>query len=253
MVNFGNVRSKLNKAYSQDLIGNTNKYKKLYEEFLKTIKSSPALMLEYTIYENLKKHNLEYNESLRFIEANVSALSKIDKNELLKENKKIQKFDLKEITLSEDKIKLNENIENVINESVFKKITNVNKLHESVNFLIESLTKKEEAQLKKTDKNFKVSHIFSMAKKKLEEKFSNLEKDEMEIISTFIKGDEKNKKVVFENYKKQTKNFLLNEKDNISSEVLTETFDFIDTLEYTPDTAVNDFSKLFEIKNLNSK
>ena len=126
MVNFGNVRSKLNKAYSQDLIDNTNKYKKLYEEFLKTIKSSPALMLEYTIYENLKKHNLEYNESLRFIEANVSALSKIDKNVLLKENKKIQKFDLKEITLSEDKIQLNENIENVINESVFKKITNVN-------------------------------------------------------------------------------------------------------------------------------
>jgi hypothetical protein len=27
MVNFGNVKSKLNKAYSQDLIDNTNKYK----------------------------------------------------------------------------------------------------------------------------------------------------------------------------------------------------------------------------------
>jgi hypothetical protein len=253
MVNFGNVKSKLNKAYSQDLIGNTNKYKKLYEEFLKTIKSSPALMLEYTIYENLKKHNLEYNESLRFIEANVSALSKIDKNVLLKENKKIQKFDLKEITLSEDKIQLNENIENVINESVFKKITNVNKLHESVNFLIESLTKKEETQLKKTDKNFKVSHIFAMAKKKLEEKFSNMQEDELEVISTFIKGDDKKKKIVFENYKKQTKNFLLNEKDSISSEVLTETFDFIDSLEYSDESAVKDLSKLFEIKNLNQK
>ena len=44
MVNFGNVKSKLNKAYSQDLIENTSKYKKLYEEFLKTIKSSPVLM-----------------------------------------------------------------------------------------------------------------------------------------------------------------------------------------------------------------
>ena len=253
MVNFGNVKSKLNKAYSQDLIGNTNKYKKLYEEFLKTIKSSPILMLEYTIYENLKKHNLDYNESLRFIEANVSALSKIDKNVLLKENKKIQRFDLKEITLSEDKIQLNENIENVINESVFKKITNVNKLHESVNFLIESLTKKEEAQLKKTDKNFKVTHIFNMAKKKLEERFSNMQQDEMEVISTFIKGDEKKKKSVFENYKKTTKNFLLNEKDSISSEVLTETFDFIDSLEYNNESAVNDLSKLFEIKNLNQK
>jgi hypothetical protein len=253
MVNFGNVKSKLNKAYSQDLIGNTNKYKKLYEEFLKTIKSSPALMLEYTIYENLKKHNLEYNESLRFIEANVSALSKIDRNILLKENKKIEKFDLKDVILSEDKIQLNQNIENVINESVFKKITNVNKLHESVNFLIESLTKKEEAQLKKTDKNFKVTHIFNMAKKKLEERFSNMQQDEMEVISTFIKGDEKKKKSVFENYKKTTKNFLLNEKDSISSEVLTETFDFIDSLEYNNESAVNDLSKLFEIKNLNQK
>jgi hypothetical protein len=252
MVNFGNVKSKLNKAYSQDLIENTSNYKKLYEEFLKTIKSSPVLMLEYTIYENLKKHNLEYNESLRFIEANVSALSKIDKNELLKENKKLEKFDLKEIELSEDKITLNKNIENVINESVLKKITNVNKLHESVNFLIESLTKKDEAKLEKTDKGFKVSHIFHLAKKKLEEKFSNLQPDEMEIISSFIKGDEKKKKTVFENYKKSTKNFLLNEKDNISSEVLTETFDFIDTLEYDSETAINNLSKLFEIKNLNS-
>jgi hypothetical protein len=252
MVNFGNVKSKLNKAYSQDLIENTSKYKKLYEEFLKTIKSSPVLMLEYTIYENLKKHNLDYNESLRFIEANISALSKIDKDVLLKENKKLKKFDLKEIELSEDKINLNKNIENVINESVFKKITNVNKLHESVNFLIESLTKKDETQLKKSDNNFKISHVFNLAKKKLEEKFSNLEQDEMEIISTFIKGDEKNKKVIFENYKKSTKNFLLKEKDNISSEVLTETFNFIDTLEYNSETAINNFSKLFEIKNLNS-
>jgi hypothetical protein len=108
---------------------------------------------------------LDYNESLRFIEANVSALSKIDKNILLKENKKIQKFDLKEIELSEDKLKLNKNIENVINESVFKKITNVNKLHESVNFLIESLTMKQDNQVKKTDNTFKVSHIFNLAKK----------------------------------------------------------------------------------------
>jgi hypothetical protein len=169
MVNFGNVKSKLNKAYSQDLIENTSKYKKLYEDFLKTIKSSPILMLEYTIYENLKKHNLDYNESLRFIEANISALSKIDKTELLKENKKLEKFNLKEIELSEDKIILNQNIENVINESVFKKITNVNKLHESVNFLIESLTKKDETKLEKSDKNFKVTHIFHLAKKKLEE------------------------------------------------------------------------------------
>ena len=252
MVNFGNVKSKLNKAYSQDLIENTSKYKKLYEEFLKTIKSSPVLMLEYTIYENLKKHNLDYNESLRFIEANISALSKIDKTTLLKENKKLEKFDLEEIDLSEDKIKLNQNIENVISESVYKKITNVNKLHESVNFLIESLTKKDETKLEKTDKGFKVSHIFHLAKKKLEEKFSNLQPDEMEIISTFIKGDEKKKKTVFENYKKSTKTFLLNEKDNISSEVLNETFDFIDTLEYDSETAINNLSKLFEIKNLNS-
>jgi hypothetical protein len=252
MVNFGNVKSKLNKAYSQDLIENTSKYKKLYEEFLKTIKSSPILMLEYTIYENLKKHNLDYNESLRFIEANISALSKIDKNKLLKENKKLERFDLKGIELSEDKIILNQNIENVINESVFKKITNVNKLHESVNFLIESLTKKDETKLEKTENGFKVSHIFHLAKKKLEEKFSNLQADEMEIISTFIKGDEKKKKTVFENYKKTTKNFLLNEKDSISSEVLTETFDFIDNLEYESGTAINNLSKLFEIKNLNS-
>jgi hypothetical protein len=252
MVNFGNVKSKLNKAYSQDLIENTNKYKKLYEEFLKTIKSSPILMLEYTIYENLKKHNLEYNESLRFIEANISALSKIDKTELLKENKKLEKFNLKGIELSDDKITLNQNIENVINESVYKKITNVNKLHESVNFLIESLTKKEDAKLEKTDSSFKVTHIFHLAKKKLEEKFSNLQSDEMEVISTFIKGDEKKKKTVFENYKKSTKNFLLNEKDNISSEVLTETFDFIDSLEYDSENAINTLSKLFEIKNLNS-
>lgn len=252
MVNFGNVKSKLNKAYSQDLIENTSKYKKLYEEFLKTIKSSPVLMLEYTIYENLKKHNLEYNESLRFIEANISALSKIDKTTLLKENKKLEKFDLEEIELSEDKLKLNQNIENVISESVYKKITNVNKLHESVNFLIESLTKKDETKLEKTENGFKVSHIFHLAKKKLEEKFSNLQPDEMEIISSFIKGDEKKKKTVFENYKKSTKTFLLNEKDNISSEVLNETFDFIDTLEYDSETAINNLSKLFEIKNLNS-
>jgi hypothetical protein len=252
MVNFGNVKSKLNKAYSQDLIDNTNKYTKMYESFLGTVKSSPILMLEYTIYENLKKNNLEYNESLRFIEANISALSKIDKDELLKENKKLEKFDLKEINLSEDKLTLNKNIENVINESVFKKVTNVNRLHESVNFLIESLTKKEEEKLVKTDKKFNVNNIFLLAKKKLQEKFSNMEDSELEVVSNFFMGNEEKKRTVFENYKKSTKNFLLKEKDSISSEVLSESFNFIDSLEYTNDTALNNLSKLFEIKNLNS-
>jgi hypothetical protein len=252
MVNFGNVKSKLNKAYSQDLIDNTNKYTKMYESFLGTVKSSPILMLEYTIYENLKKNNLEYNESLRFIEANISALSKIDKDELLKENKKLEKFDLKEINLSEDKLTLNKNIENVINESVFKKVTNVNRLHESVNFLIESLTKKEEQKLVKTDKKFNVNNIFLLAKKKLQEKFSNMEDSELEVVSNFFMGNEEKKRTVFENYKKSTKNFLLKEKDSISSEVLSESFNFIDSLEYTNDTALNNLSKLFEIKNLNS-
>jgi hypothetical protein len=252
MVNFGNVKSKLNKAYSQDLIDNTNKYSKIYESFLGTVKSSPILMLEYTIYENLKKNNLEYNESLRFIEANISALSKIDKDELLKENKKLEKFDLKEINLSEDKLTLNKNIENVINESVFKKVTNVNRLHESVNFLIESLTKKEEEKLVKTDKKFNVNNIFLLAKKKLQEKFSNMEDSELEVVSNFFMGNEEKKRTVFENYKKSTKNFLLKEKDSISSEVLSESFNFIDSLEYTNDTALNNLSKLFEIKNLNS-
>jgi hypothetical protein len=252
MVNFGNVKSKLNKAYSQDLIDNTNKYTKMYESFLGTVKSSPILMLEYTIYENLRKTNLEYNESLRFIEANISALSKIDKNELLKENKKLEKFDLKEINLSEDKVILNKNIENVINESVFKKVTNVNKLHESVNFLIESLTKKQEQKLVKTDKKFNVNNIFLLAKKKLQEKFSNMDDSELEVVSNFFMGNEDKKRTVFENYKKSTKNFLLKEKDSISSEVLSESFNFIDSLEYSNDTALNNLSKLFEIKNLNS-
>jgi hypothetical protein len=224
----------------------------MYESFLGTVKSSPILMLEYTIYENLKKNNLEYNESLRFIEANISALSKIDKDELLKENKKLEKFDLKEINLSEDKLTLNKNIENVINESVFKKVTNVNRLHESVNFLIESLTKKEEEKLVKTDKKFNVNNIFLLAKKKLQEKFSNMEDSELEVVSNFFMGNEEKKRTVFENYKKSTKNFLLKEKDSISSEVLSESFNFIDSLEYTNDTALNNLSKLFEIKNLNS-
>jgi hypothetical protein len=117
--------------------------------------------------------------------------------------------------------------------------------------LIESLTKKDETKLEKTENGFKVSHIFHLAKKKLEEKFSNLQPDEMEIISSFIKGDEKQKKTVFESYKKSTKTYLLNEKDNISSEVLNETFDFIDSLEYNSETAISNLSKLFEIKNLN--
>ena len=45
---------------------------------------------------------------------------------------------------------------------------------------------------------------------------------------------------------------FLNEKDNISSEVLNETFDFIDSLEYQSETAISNLSKLFEIKNLNT-
>jgi hypothetical protein len=255
MLNLGIIKAKINKAYSNDLINNTNNYKKLYESFLNTIKESPALMLTYITFENLKKNNLNYNESIRFIDENIKALSKIDKKILTEELNKLKKFNLDNISISDDELKINKSINTLIEESVIKDITNVNYLHESVNILIESLTKEVKNINDNIDETnvYNIDDIFNVAKIKLQEKFSKFGETELKILNSFIENNKENQKKLFENYKIETKKYLLQEKDNITSEVLSQTFEFIDKLNFNEKTIIDDFSKLFEIKNLKNE
>jgi hypothetical protein len=251
MINFGNIKSKIHIAYAKDLIEKTNKHIGLYESYLLTIKSSPILMIQYLIFENLSKNGLEYNESLRYIDENLNSLKKFTKKEIISENKKLQQFDLKDIKLNQNKININKNIQNLINESVFKKIPNINILHESTNYLVSSLNTQKESKNNVHSKNeYKLDDFIKIVKKKLDESFEEYNDDEVEFLYAYINENTEKVKDLFEGFKQKAKNILINNKENISSEIYDNSIKFIDSILYENSTVIDNLEKLLEFKKL---
>lgn len=250
MINFGNIKSKIHIAYAKDLVDKTNNFIDLYESYLNTIKSSPILMIQYLIFENLSKNDMEYSESLRYIDENMNSLKKYSKKEIINENKKLQKFDLKDIKLNQNKINLNKNIHNIINESVLKKIPNINILHESTNYLVTSLTTKKILKESIERNEYKLDDFINVVKRKLDESFESYDNDEIEFLYAYMNENNEKVRDLFEGFKQKAKNILNENKQNISADMFEKSINYIDGMLYEDKTVIDNLEKLLEFKNL---
>lgn len=250
MINFGNIKSKISQAYYSDVINESNWYGSLYKEYIKTIKSSPVLMLEYVIYQNLKKNNMGYDESLRYIDENILALSKIDAKKLNEENLKLEKFYLTDIKLDSDTEKLNNSIHSIITESILKtKSTNINKLHSSVNLIVENLTKKIVKDEQINTSSFDSSKIFNMTKKRLEESIQKMDDEKIELINLYIKKDFNELKNKFNLLKEHVCSCVKND-SKLSKDIKDKSIDIINEMNFDSETFVENINKLYQIKEI---
>ena len=84
--NFGEIKNIITEAFIKS-INSRNDIKKIFESFLKQVKSSDILKKEYIIFNNLSNKFIENKDSAyRYINENILLLSKYTNKQIIKEN-----------------------------------------------------------------------------------------------------------------------------------------------------------------------
>lgn len=286
MVNFGIVKTQVSQMLGEHYLNNQHETaESIYREYMRTVRNSPVLMLEYIVFKNLERKGVMRESAYKYIDDNVSLLKQFSKKDILAENQKLDKFH-QDIKLSwEDKL-LFENIQTLILESAGgNKAPNITRLHDSLSYVMESVMDEKETKGKKKGKmpfglysyinrkdkdddekeeeeeneggdeaggidesileGFELEDTFRVAIQHFNEKYAHLSEEERSIIYMLNENNESNKRDFFAGMKKKVIDVI---KDTTGDPELREQgINEIKSREFNTETLVEDILEMYEL------
>lgn len=260
-INFGFIKDGLVKS-TTSLYLNESKVTNDLKDFLKLVKSSPILTLEYIVYKNIEnKHISDDVLATRYIDENISLLNKYSKREIIAENNKLELFN-RDYNLSKDKENLYESISTLIIENTSdNKFKNIDKIHSSfenvLNYIKKNKSNKELNESKSIfeeykDKYLNIDFIFNNAIKKFNEKYSHLSEGEKKILKVLIKEDKSEKEILFNLLINETlekvNNLLVTEESSDIVNKLEKVKEKIHEMKFNEESLIDDIVKINNLK-----
>ena len=178
--------------------------KMIIKEGFNLIKNNRILNEQFKIYDMFEKIDKVENAK-EFVNEAVSLIKHFDKQEIKENNEKFIKFIKKNkldeyVEIPEETENLYEAIEYIIlNE---KKLDNINDFIKAQNVIVEHIQNDKET-INENEEKMTFDDFKSKLEKQEEELNENINEDEKKLLDMFV-NPKTNKKVIFENYKKQT-------------------------------------------------
>lgn len=201
-LNFGALRDTVYKLSCRELVNESNKdsnNKNSLTKFIKKLKEEPILRVQYMIFENLTKGHFE-NERLaeRYINENLSLSEKLDWNKLLEVNKKLRKEILDEhfVSASNGYDELYESIHTLIESRSNLAFSNVNKSHESYEYILSHLQRnvsnenKLEEDLNDMPKFLSWRYVNEHAVSNFNKRYRHLNESDKKLFKVLISSDD---------------------------------------------------------------
>jgi hypothetical protein len=251
MVNFGVVKNHLSRSLSEHYISNNDgSAEKSFLEFINIVKKSPVLMLEYIVFKNLERGNLFREEAVKYIDDNICLFNNYDKKDIIRENEKLRKFNVENPFNTE--YPLMESIQALILESANRKsIPNVNKIHSSFSFIMESMCRtiedKNEMDGSEMDDNedtFTLNEVIAVADKRMNDQLGELSEDEKSIVSTLYSDNETAQEELLESFKSKALAILDTQGD---SQMIAEAQEKVKNISYNKNTVLDNIIALYEL------
>jgi hypothetical protein len=214
MVNFGVIKSQVSQMLGEHYLNNQHdSAQEVYREYMRTVRNSPLLMLEYIVFRNLERKDIIKEAACKYIDSNMTLFNQFTRKEIIQENQKLEAFKQNTKLSFGDKI-LFEHVQDLILESSKdNKLPNVSKMHDSLAFILESVTtgcaeapqpaaSDEDAENESDDllEGFKFEHAFKVARNQC---FTDLNEGEQRILTVLTEGSEGQQKELFESLKLQ--------------------------------------------------
>jgi len=252
MKKFGEIKDTFNSILSESIIKKDNEGKKIFKEYLKILKENKSLRSQYLIFKNLEFKRFESSTDAKdYIKENINLLKDLDKKELEKGNK-----DLLSLLEERELVKDNEDLYKHINilTNTTKSASSLDKLQQSINFIKDRMTVKEEIKESVSDSiNIPPSVLTKMATNRFNLKYADITEGEKEIIKTILNGDDTDKKNVYENLKTECIDIIdnrLNEEIDLDlKDKILKVKDKLLRMAYNPDEYVKDINSVYELKN----
>ena len=260
-INFGFIKDGLVNS-TTSLYLNESKLTNDLKDFLKVVKSSPVLTLEYIVYKNIENKYIEDDLlATRYIDENISLLKKFTKKEIISENNKLSAFE-RDYQISEQKEKLYESISTIILENTFDNtFKNVDKIHgafENVLNYIKNNKSNQELNENKSlfeeykDKYLNIDFILNNEIKKFNEKYSHHSEGETGILKVLVKEDTTEKEKLFNSLINETlnkvDNLLVSEESAEVSNKLQKVKEKINEMKFNEESLIDDIVKINNLK-----
>ena len=252
MQNFGKIKNVFNNLLVEGITKKDDSTKKLFKKYIKTIKESEILKTQFFVYNNIEtKHENDPVLASLFVSENIKLLEKYGQKEILKENKKL--VDL----LNEYSSRLDENydlsnLHESISNLIFTKRTpkTINVLTEEIKKVSEYI-KKDKTKVTNESVDLPVSVLTKMMVEKYNERYSDLNETDKNVLKMLINATLTDKKKIYSNIVNECveliDNLLVNESAP-KEKLLSVKTKLLESTEITEENFIERISRVIDLK-----
>lgn len=195
--NFGKIKNAYNEMLVESVVSKNNDKKGLFKNYVKTVKETEVLKNQFLVYDLIEnKVESDQSKATLFVEECLNILSKYNEKDILNANKKLVENILFEKDSDYDRKELHENLSTLIFTPKTPK--NVDAIVEAklnvVNYIVNNKTKE-------SDNGYGLpnSVVSKIMVEKYNEKYSQLDESEKNVLKALIDSDDEKKKEVYVN------------------------------------------------------
>jgi len=254
MQNFGIINETFKNIFADSVRDKDNKGKKVFKAYFKTLKESNVLRAQYHIYNKLESMvEVDSFKSNNYVKEAIDVLKGLGKDNIISENNKLVNYLTKHgyevIKEDYDKKELHKNINTLATKD--KTSSNIDKLLESTYFISDYINNNKVVVKAETPEIFKSDMVLEAAQDKFNDKFSEINEGEFNIVKLIIAKDVEGQQKVYTE--------TIGECIDLVNEQLSEcTIDEKDTLlqvkdrllryNYSEDNFVSEITKIIALK-----
>jgi hypothetical protein len=247
MENFGNIKDTFKKIILESVVKKDEEGKKLFSSFLKNLKENKSLKNQFLIYKNLESKKFDdRSEAKEYIQENINLLKQIDKKDIEIGNSKLLSL-LKGKKIVKENNSFYKDI--LFLSNVTKTPSNIDKINESMNKLINNMLTKSDEEIKRDEVVISPTILSNLMVNKFNEKYNDINESDKKIIKSVLNGDkEKNFNSLIRECIDSVDNKLNETNDLEIKDKLLKVKDKLLNTKYHKDNFLNDVIKLHNLK-----
>jgi hypothetical protein len=257
-MNFGTIKDIFSSILVESHLNNDKKGKELYKNFLKILKENETLSTAFIVYKNIENKTIK-NEVLanEYLKESISIFDKFrgDKSLPIQTKRLISLLECNGIDYKSEKTKpLHESLQKLILTK--KEANNLDIIHEHKSNVVNWLLSDKEFISENEDfvrPNVEPNKFLELAVSKFNEKYSELNEEEKNILKVLRENNEEKNKTLVLDLVKETVEIINKHLENYSENVtvkskLLETKDVVYKMAENNDSSSDKILKLYELK-----
>lgn len=255
MQNFGNINNAFNEMLIDSIVKKDDKRKKIYQNFLKTLKENDVLKAQYLVYKNLEnKVESDSSKAIDYVNENISFIhNKFSTTEIKKANEKLISLlgeHKKCLDMDYEKKKLHENISFLIQNEKTPK--NIDRIVESRHDISSYILNNQEKEIVSESYNVPSKVLAEISLNKFNEKYADLDENTKETLRTILEVNNEKKELFLKEKVKKCIDLLnenLTDTDITTKEKLLQVKERLLQMEYNEKKFTEDIVKVINLIN----